>query len=84
MTETRVDSLITYFNGSLEMIKLVNEKEPGSFGKNSEIASNIFKDILSILNYVKTLKDELPKIEQTAEGFDGVLDELKKSVKIEE
>lgn len=76
MTENRIDHLITYFNGSVKMLKELTEKNPDLDNANSKIASSIFTDTLNILNHIKNMPEELEKINQSIENFDTIFDEI--------
>lgn len=81
MTEKRVEHLITYFEGSLSVLDMMREKEPEKFGPNAKISSAIFSDVINVLRHVKTLGGELEKVEQNAENYESVFEEIANSLK---
>lgn len=83
MTQKRIEHLITYFKGSLSMLTVLKDKEPEKFEKNGKIASAMFTDTLNILNHLKSLPDEVSKIEQNSEDYDTIFDEIASSMKSE-
>jgi hypothetical protein len=59
----------------------MEEKEPEKFGPNGKISASIFSDVISILNHMKKMPDELEKIEQIVENYENIFDEIASSIK---
>ena len=83
MTEKRIEHLLAYFKGSLSVMDKMQEMHPEKFkdGVNSKIVRSIFGDTINILTYLKSLPEQLEKIEQKTEDFESIFDEISNTAK---